>query len=103
MTKEELSGYVSAQENISISGTLIEKGRNVVAFTAQGAKHFKSYGIREGSLLLFDLDKPFVPGHPSCFISLRNKTNPKLKMSKKAEPGFEHVGGFIAAFTKWAD
>jgi len=103
MTEERLTSITSPTTYIGIPCMLLGEHRNVVAFIAKGAKHFKRYGIREGSLLIFDLDKDFVPGHPSCFIAIRNKAKPKYKMSKNHIDGFEHVGSFVAAYTNWSE
>ena len=103
MTEERLTNLTPPTAYIGLPCMLLGEHHNVVAFIAKGAKHFKRYGIREGSLLIFDLDKDLVPGHPSCFISICNKTKPKYKMSKKQINGFEHVGGFVAAYTNWSE
>jgi len=64
--------------------------------TADGGNHFLDFGIHEGMELIFDAQKGFTDGEPSCFV---DKETHKIKLLLHAEEGYEHAGKLIAAIT----
>lgn len=64
--------------------------------TADGGNHFLDFGIHEGMELIFDAQKEFTDGEPSCFV---NKETHKIKLLRHTEEGYEHAGKLIAAIT----
>lgn len=62
---------------------------------ADNGNHFLEHGIREGTKLVFDQEKPFQKGQLSCFIDPANKFH-LLTTHKR---GYKHLGRLVATIS----
>lgn len=69
--------------------------KNLFIATADGGDHFLEDGIREGTELVFDREKPYQKGQLSCFLDSANK----LHLLKQKKRGCAYLGGLIAAIS----
>ena len=65
-----------------------------IAVAGEG-NHFTDYGIYEGTILLFDSEKPYLEGHVSCFVNLKENDNPRFKISDVPVEEYEHLGRLV--------
>lgn len=61
--------------------------------TADAGNHYLDIGIREGTQLLFDQEKPYEQGKLSCFMDPFQK----LHLLKIRPQGYTYLGQLIAA------
>lgn len=76
---------------------------HVLIFTADNGNHFTHYGIFEGMLLFFDLEKKRLNGHLSCYKNIHNDGKPPYKVSDKPLRGYRHIGRLVAAFRNYEE
>ena len=60
---------------------------------ADNGNHFLDFGIREGTGLIFNRQKPFKPGYPACFLNERTQT---IKLLREMEKGYIFMGRLVA-------
>ena len=52
-------------------------------------RHFRRFGIRDGSIVVFDLGLPFEEGKLSSFIDASKENAPKLRLSTTNLEGYD--------------
>ena len=62
---------------------------------ADNGNHFLEHGIKEGTKLVFDQEKPFEKGQLSCFIDRANK----LHLLTTQKRGYKHLGRRVATIS----
>jgi len=62
-----------------------------IALRVTTCRHFRRFGIRDGSLIVFDMDLPFEEGKVSCFVDI-SKKKPKYRLSTTILEGYEYAG-----------
>jgi len=62
---------------------------------ADNGNHFLEHGIKEGTKLVFDQQKPFEKGQLSCFIDQANK----LHLLTTQKQGYTHLGRLVATIS----
>ena len=62
---------------------------------ADNGNHFLEHGIKEGTKLVFDQEKPFEKGQLSCFIDRANK----LHLLTTHKRGYKHLGRLVATIS----
>lgn len=62
---------------------------------ADNGNHFLEHGIKEGTKLVFDQEKPFEKGQLSCFIDQANK----LHLLATQKRGYKHLGRLVATIS----
>ena len=62
---------------------------------ADNGNHFLEHGIKEGTKLVFDQEKPFEKGQLSCFIDRANK----LHLLTPQKRGYKHLGRLVATIS----
>ena len=81
------------QSYLRISPHLFENcSNNLFIGIADNGNHFLKHGIREGTKLVFDQEKPFQKGQISCFIDPANK----LHLLTTHKRGYKHLGRLVA-------
>lgn len=58
-------------------------------------RHFRRFGIRDGALIVFDMDRPFEEGKVSCFVDI-SKGKPKYRLSTTFLEGYEYAGSLAS-------
>lgn len=94
--KRDVTGYI--EYHISIAQ---ECSDNLIVFTADGGNHFTKYGIFEGMLLFFDLEKDFKNGWLSCFSKKGENDRLQYKVSDKPLPGYSHLGRLVMSMRNY--
>ncbi|MGM9601013.1 MAG: hypothetical protein ACI3W5_05435 [Faecousia sp.] len=61
------------------------------ALKVTSCRHFRRFGIRDGALIVFDMDRPFEEGKVSCFVDM-SKEKPKFRLSTTFLEGYEYAG-----------
>lgn len=61
------------------------------ALSVTTCRHFRRFGIRDGALIVFDMDRPFEEGKVSCFVDI-SKGKPKYRLSTTFLEGYEYAG-----------
>ena len=95
MPKKQIECYIPFPKKLLPKGA-----ENIFVAKADNGNHFLDFGIKEGMMLIFDADKDFVDGHPSCF---ENSKTQKIKLLRHKETGFKHSGKLIAAISYYED
>lgn len=101
MSEPTIKSQMQALEYIALPGSYFPSQHDYFCMTAKNGKHFKSFGIRDGSLLVFMKDTEIVAGQPSCYGKLSSKNIVKYKLSKKPVAGYEHLGRLVGCLTQW--
>ena len=61
-------------------------------------RHFRRFGIRDGSLIVFDMDLPFEEVKVSCFVDT-SKKKLKYRLSTTFLEGYEYAGCLAGCLT----
>ena len=61
------------------------------ALSVTTCRQFRRFGIRDGALIVFDMDRPFEEGKVSCFVDI-SKKKPKYRLSTTFLEGYEYAG-----------
>lgn len=61
------------------------------ALSVTTCRYFRRFGIRDGALIVFDMDRPFEEGKVSCFVDI-SKGKPKYRLSTTFLEGHEYAG-----------
>ncbi len=59
-------------------------------------RHFRRFGIRDGSIIVFDMGLPFEEGKLSCFIDASKENAPKFRLSTTNLEGYDYMGSLIS-------
>lgn len=84
------------QSYISISGELFPNTSNSLFLgIADDGNHFLEDGIREGTRLVFDREKPHKAGELSCFMDSRRN----LHLLKRKKKGYIYLGKLVGTIS----
>lgn len=69
--------------------------------TADNSGNFTDYGIREGSILVFDSEMECQESFPCCYM---NKQSKKIKILRNARTNYKYIGKLVAVVnTSWPE
>ena len=93
---QNMKKYVigSAKDYAFFSTNLIpNSSKDLFIAYADDGNHFTEFGIHKDSLMVFDLQKKFEDGIPSCFV---NKSTGAYQVLAHRKNGYQYAGKLVA-------